>query len=140
RGAVDRDERSAGARALIVDHPHDELLAGAALAMDEDRRIQRSDPRGKLQDVLHRLAAGDELFCRGVPGDALAQQVQFAFPCRQQALPPVDVVQPPVHDPAKALDLPPEAATVKIGAKILELVAPACRVLADDGAVWRALS
>ena len=55
---------AAGARALIVDHPDDELLAGAALAVHEDGRVERRDTRRKLQDLLHRRAAGDEAALR----------------------------------------------------------------------------
>ena len=52
-----RHERAAGARALIVDHPDDELLAGAALAVDQDRRIDRRHARRELEHLLHRRAA-----------------------------------------------------------------------------------
>jgi hypothetical protein len=72
RGAVDRYERPAGTRALIVDHPHHELLPGAALSVDEDGRVQRSHTRGEFEDILHGSAAGNELSGGGVTSDALA--------------------------------------------------------------------
>ena len=62
RGAVDRHERPSGTRALIVDHPHDELLAGAALAVDQDGRVQRRDPRRELEHVLHGAASAMKCF------------------------------------------------------------------------------
>ena len=124
RGAVDRHERPAGTRALIVNHPHDELLPGAALSVDEDGCVQRSDPRGEFEDILHGCTAGDELFGRGMTSDALAQQVQLALTPGHQPLAAVHVLQPPVHDVAKTLDFPPKAAAVKIGAKRLQLGRP----------------
>src|SRR5262249_56024178 len=42
RGAVERDQRLARARAAVVDRLGDELLAGAALAGDQDGGLQRS--------------------------------------------------------------------------------------------------
>ena len=39
RAAVDRHERTAGARALLVDQARDELLADAGFAADVDRRL-----------------------------------------------------------------------------------------------------
>src|SRR6202012_3314360 len=43
RRAVDRDERPAGALAGGVDRARHQLLAGAALAGDQDRRQRRRD-------------------------------------------------------------------------------------------------
>ena len=124
RGAVDGHERPAGARALIVDHPHDEFLAGAALSVDQDRRVQRRDPRRELEHILHGRAAGDELLGRGVASDALAQQVQLALTFGHQPLAAVHVLQPPVHNVAKTLDFPPKTAALKIGAKGFQLDRP----------------
>ena len=58
RRAVDRHERRRRARALIVDHPDDELLAGAALAVDQDGRVERRHARRQLEHLLHRLRCG----------------------------------------------------------------------------------
>src|SRR5204863_5673599 len=52
-GAVERDERLSGARAPIVDRLRDELLAGAALAGDEDRRLERRHGEHRAEDLLH---------------------------------------------------------------------------------------
>ena len=123
-----------------MDHPDDELLAGAALAVDEDGRVQRRDARGEFEHILHGRTAGDELLRRGVTSDALAQQVQLALTFGHQSLAAIHVLQPPVHDVAQTLDFPTQTAALKVGAKRLELVAPALRVLANDGALCRALS
>src|SRR5262250_3881314 len=54
RRTVDVDERSSRAGARPVDGPHDEALAGAGLAAQEDRRETRTR-RGALEDVLDLL-------------------------------------------------------------------------------------
>ena len=60
RRAVDRDERPARAPPLLVQRARDQLLAGAALARDQHRRV---GGRGAQQGVVHaphRRAAADE--------------------------------------------------------------------------------
>ena len=53
-GAVQADERRLGARAeASVDGLGDELLAGPALAGDEDARLARADLGDELEDGLH---------------------------------------------------------------------------------------
>src|SRR5207244_7706809 len=57
-GAVDGDERALAAVGALVDRPRDQLLAGAALAVDEDRGAAgggQLDPPIRLLHVL-RLA------------------------------------------------------------------------------------
>ncbi len=61
RGAVDRDERLVGARGFAVDVARQHLLAGAALAGDQDRGVGGRDLVGELDDGLHRLVLEDEL-------------------------------------------------------------------------------
>ena len=54
-------ERPVGARALGVDGAREQLLAGAALAEHQDRRVA---PRGRarqLEDLLHRRALADHV-------------------------------------------------------------------------------
>ncbi len=43
-----------------VGRARDELLAGAALAFDEDRRVALRDAADRLEDLLHRAAGADE--------------------------------------------------------------------------------
>src|SRR5262249_5561119 len=54
RCAVDGDERSAPPRPVLVEIAGEELLAGAALALDENGRAARRDARRDLQDAEHR--------------------------------------------------------------------------------------
>ena len=49
-GAADGDEWTGGARALVVEGPGDQFLAGAALAGDEDRRLVRCEPFDPLEE------------------------------------------------------------------------------------------
>ena len=60
RGAVDLHEGGGGARAARVDGARDELLAGAALAGDEDGRARRRDALDNRQHALDRRARADE--------------------------------------------------------------------------------
>ena len=74
RGAVDVDERAAGARATVVDHPRHQSLARAGLAEQENRRhvgvsggvegaqpanvgAQRDDRVGASQDRVRRMGS-----------------------------------------------------------------------------------
>jgi hypothetical protein len=50
RGARDGDERLRGARALVVDRAREQLLAGAALAEDEDGRGALGRDAAELED------------------------------------------------------------------------------------------
>ena len=59
RAEVHRDERRVEARAELVDHPREPLLAGAGLAADEDGgRGGRGEP-DPLDHLAHRGALGD---------------------------------------------------------------------------------
>src|SRR6185312_134194 len=53
-GHVDRDERLALTRGELVERVRDELLAGAALAADQDRRAQVRERAGLSGDAAHR--------------------------------------------------------------------------------------
>ena len=57
---VDRDERLVGARRVAVDGPRHQLLAGAALAGDEDGRAARRRLDDQVEDLLHPRAAADD--------------------------------------------------------------------------------
>src|SRR5690606_6190451 len=54
--AVDRDERSRGARRLVMNEPRDPLLARTALARDDDRGIDLRHSARELHDLPHRRA------------------------------------------------------------------------------------
>ena len=71
RPTVDRDEAGAGAAAVPVQRRRDELLPGAALALDEDGAARRGDARDRLVDFDHRRAAADKDAVR-VVGAAVA--------------------------------------------------------------------
>src|SRR5262249_56152608 len=54
RAAVHRDERLAAPRAVLVDRLGEELLAGAALPLQEDAGVGRRDARDLLEERAHR--------------------------------------------------------------------------------------
>ena len=58
-GAVHRHEGTRGARALRVQRARDQLLAGAALAADQDGRVVRGDVADPFHDVLHHRRDAD---------------------------------------------------------------------------------
>ena len=57
-GAVDRHQRAAGARAVVVDRLGDDLFAGAALAGEQHGGAQRRDAADGGEHRLHRPAIG----------------------------------------------------------------------------------
>ena len=59
RRAVQREEGLLGARAVLVDRARHQLLAGAALAGDEDGHVLVGDPTDLLVDLEHRRAAAE---------------------------------------------------------------------------------
>ena len=105
-------------------------LPGAALAVDQDRRVERRDPRRELEHVLHGGAARDEVLRRGVTGNALAQQVQFALTFGQVSFAALELLEPPVHDLPEVFDFLPKIGALKVEPKRLQLVTPAVSVLA----------
>ena len=60
RAAVDGDEGQRRAAGASVDGARDELLAGAALSRDEDRRLEVGDLRDRPEDVEHLLALRED--------------------------------------------------------------------------------
>ena len=78
RGAVDRDERKAGARAQLMDGLRDELLAGARFAGDEHRRRGRRGLLDHLVDLAHLGAVADERAERAVLAQLAAQRLHLA--------------------------------------------------------------
>ena len=59
-GAIDLDERRAGARALAVKRAGDQFLAGAAFALNEDGGLGAGDFADQLAEVLHGRAAAEQ--------------------------------------------------------------------------------
>src|SRR4030042_5065434 len=59
--AVDDDEGKMTAVAVLMDGPGDQLLARAALALDQDRGAGRGRRPAQVEDFLHRLALADEV-------------------------------------------------------------------------------
>src|SRR5439155_15430376 len=60
-GAVERDERTSGARAPVVDRLGDQLLPRAALAGDEDGGAELRDGLDGLEDLLHLRRVPDDV-------------------------------------------------------------------------------
>ncbi len=58
---VDGDEGLVAARRIGVDGLGDELLAGAALALDENGRAAGRDLRDEVEEAQHRLALADDV-------------------------------------------------------------------------------
>ena len=60
-GAVDRDERRAGAAAAAMDQPRDHFLADAALAGDQDLRVGSGRVLDFGVDGANRRADADQI-------------------------------------------------------------------------------
>ena len=95
RGAVDRDEGGRGPRAVAMDRVRRELLARAALAQDQDRRLRGRDPRDELVDLAHRRALADHV------GEGVDVGVQ-ARPLRFEPLHVADVLEDARRDVGEA--------------------------------------
>ena len=61
RRGVDRDERAAGARAVLVQGVGDQLLAGARFAGDQHRDDALAQPADGAEHVLHRRRLAEDL-------------------------------------------------------------------------------
>ena len=81
RAAVNRYERPRGSRRVFVDRPGDELLAGAALAQDQYRRIGGGHAIDDPQHLVHPGALGQETAegrgagCVGAQGHVVANEL-----------------------------------------------------------------
>ena len=60
-GAVERDERGGAAPAVLPEGVRDQLLAGAALALDQHRRVRRRHLADQREDLPQLPAPADEL-------------------------------------------------------------------------------
>jgi hypothetical protein len=73
RCAVDRHERLVGARAAVVQVMREQFLAGAALALDQHRRLGARRAFDERQRVGERLARGDQAPAAGTRAQPFAQ-------------------------------------------------------------------
>ena len=64
RGAVERDQRTITPRARVVDRARDQLLAGAALAVDADVDVPDRHLRDAREDVGHLRGLADDAVVR----------------------------------------------------------------------------
>ena len=79
RRGVERDEMLIVARAVVVNRPRDQLLAGAGLALDQHRAVHRRDELERREDAAHRRAAADDV----VEAEAVWSWARSsAFSCR----------------------------------------------------------
>src|SRR4051794_14625108 len=78
RGAVDRDEREAGARAELMNRLRDELLAGTRLTGDEHRCTRRRRLLDHLVDLPHLRAVADDRAEGAVLAQLAAQRLHLA--------------------------------------------------------------
>ena len=61
RGGVEGNEPLVGARAVMVNGPRDELLAGARFALDQHGAVHRGDQLERREQLLHRAVAADDV-------------------------------------------------------------------------------
>ena len=78
RAAIDRDERAVAARAQLVDRLGAELLAGAALAGDEDGGAARGGALDDVVDGAHRQRGADQPAEPAVFGDVAGRREGLA--------------------------------------------------------------
>ena len=78
RLAVHRDERPGDAIAPVVQQARDQLLAGAALALDQHRGAARRDAADELEQLAAARALGDHGVGRVAAGQLLAQLAVLA--------------------------------------------------------------
>ncbi len=80
---VDRQERAIAVGAVAVDGAGDQLLAGAALAGDEDGGVARGHQGDALEDRLHGRALPDDLFRRAGGGAVVRGRCRLLGPALQ---------------------------------------------------------
>ena len=82
RRAVEGDETRGGARTQVVDRARDDLLAGAALAGDQDRGLRGGDLVDQAVKLEHPRGLADELL-EPAAADHLAPQEQYLLAHRR---------------------------------------------------------
>ena len=78
-GAGHRDERLLRAVSGVVDGARDQLLPGAALALDEHRASQAGDVADELEDLLHPGMLADDVVAAVLAGQLLAKDAVLAL-------------------------------------------------------------
>jgi len=140
RGAVDRNERPGGALAVLVDQADDDLLSGAALAVDQDRGIEGSDSPRHLEHLPHSRTLGDEVPRGRGLREANTQSIQLAFAASDKSLSPLDLQQLTPDEIAQPADLLGQVDPLEVAPKRLEPIVPAGRVPPDRSAVAHPLA
>ena len=79
RGAIDRHEGLMLPVRIEVQRARDELLARAALALDQDGRVGIRDLRDEIVDLLHPLRGADDVLKAVLLLDDLAQVADLAL-------------------------------------------------------------
>src|SRR5688572_14496973 len=123
-----------------MNHADDELLAGAAFTVYEYCRIDRRHASSQFEDVLHGLAARDEILRRGMASDAFAQQIELAFPFLQESLAFGDFMELRLHSLAQAFHFRPELRSLEVELQALQRIAPTLGITPLDDAVFVSLS
>src|SRR5262249_29003265 len=82
RAAVDGHERAARAPRAHVDRAREHLLADAALAFEEDRRVARAEALEEREDVAHRGRDALGLAERGAAADRKLEGRRFDVECK----------------------------------------------------------
>ena len=84
---IDGDERRVAAARLAVQQPREQLLAGAALAENQDRRRQPRDLVHEIDDVADLLARADQELALALLGHLRVSVITWRFRSwRSQAL------------------------------------------------------
>ena len=86
-GAVLADERAIAARAVGVDGARDQLLAGAALALDDDRQRRVGDAIEQPEQIQHARGAADDVAVVVAHGERLPVVAQLLLDARQLLAP-----------------------------------------------------
>src|SRR5690606_6496766 len=79
RRAVDRHERGRAADTATMERARDQLLAGAALAGDQYRRVGLARAGDQVVELLHRRAGAEQALEAALLGDDLAQLLDLAL-------------------------------------------------------------
>ena len=116
-GAVLADERAVAARAVRMDGARDQLLAGAAFALDHDRQRRVGDAIEQPEQIEHARRAADDVAVVVAHGERLAVVAQLLFDPGQLLAPRGQLHLEPA---VERLDLALAAAQLGQQARVLE--------------------